>query len=182
VRSKREPTGKVTIYCRVATSEQAECAAIYARSAVKDQRPGEGRITNIDRQIAVCSSYCTEHGYVVDEKHVYSEIISGNRLRSPQLDTLLCAAKEHQFSVLVITSLDRLARDMQHRTMILEELIQTGVTIETIDGCRLDKAAWKLVQAATQDIRDMLVQMEREQLIKRMQSSKTAKKVQREQQ
>jgi DNA invertase Pin-like site-specific DNA recombinase len=176
--SNHEPTSKVAIYCRVVTPEQAESqperAAIYARSATPNREA-------IDQQIAEGCQHCAEHGYTLDDQHIYPEIIGGKRENNhsylPQLDALRRAAKNHKFDVLVIRSLDRLARDIQFQTMILNELAQAGTRVECTGGPDPDDDQTKLVEAVIEQVGHI----ERQQIIKHMQYGKAAKKAQREQ-
>jgi site-specific DNA recombinase len=152
-------------------------AAIYARSATQSQEVTG--MSSIDRQLAACQKYCTYHGYTLEEKHIYHEIVAGKEYKNrPQFTALLAAAKERQFDVLVIFSIDRLARDFLYRTMILDELTRAGITVECSDGQNLDDPAWKLAEAVLAEV----AQVERQKIISRMQHGKAAKRAQREQQ
>ena len=90
-------------------SEQKR-AAMYTRSAAS-QEPGEEN-NALATQIRLCRLHCQVEGYATDEKHIYSEIGSGNDgyNRRPQLTALLEAAKLGAFDVLVIATHNRLSR------------------------------------------------------------------------
>ncbi len=108
-------------------------AAIYARSATVN--PQDNEPSSIEQQIAACRHYCTEHGYKLDEQHVYSEVYSGARYKErPQLTALRNAARDREFDVLVIFAVDRLARNSEHQLIILDELTQVGITVESMQG------------------------------------------------
>jgi DNA invertase Pin-like site-specific DNA recombinase len=159
-------------------------AAIYARSVTRSQEVTG--MSSINQQIAEGRKYGTEQGYILDEKHIYQEIIGGKRNGNhpifPLLDALRAAAKKHEFDVLIITSIDNLARDILFRSMILEELTQAGITVESIDGYSLDDAAWKQLQELKQAVLEKVAQIERQQIIKRTQYGRAAKKAQRDHQ
>jgi DNA invertase Pin-like site-specific DNA recombinase len=150
-------------------------AAIYARSATRSQEVTG--MSNLDKQIRACLMYCAECGYTLDDQHVYQEIVGGKEYKDrPQFTTMRTAAKERQFDVLVIFSLDRLARDSQFQTIMLNELTQAGITVECVEGHELE--VLKIAQA----MKEEAARIERQQIIKRMQYGKAAKKAQREQQ
>jgi site-specific DNA recombinase len=105
--------------------------AIYARSATTSE---QGEVpSSIDRQVAACRLYCSEKGYAGDERHIYQEVSSGAEYEGrPQLTALRLAARNHEFEVLVILCYDRLARNYAHQAVIVEELAQVGVTVESV--------------------------------------------------
>jgi DNA invertase Pin-like site-specific DNA recombinase len=150
-------------------------AAIYARSATKDQVVTG--MSNIDQQIVVCRQYCAEHDYTLEEQHIYHEIVGGKEYKGrPQFTSLHAAAKEHQFDILVVFSIDRLARDLQYRTMLLEELTQVGITVKSVDSCGQDDVM-EFIQATYEQV----AQIQRHMRVKRMQYAKSIKKAQPEQ-
>ena len=184
---EQAPTEKVAIYARIndpRKAEPAKRAAIYASSATRSQEVMG--MTSFEQQIAEGRQHCAEHGYTLDEQHIYQEIIGEKRERNrsylPELDAMRNAAKKQQFDVLVVFSIDRLARDLRYRTMLLEELTQAGITVESIDGCTLDAAAWRQVQQIATEVTQEVAQVERQKIISRMQHGKAAKKALREQQ
>jgi DNA invertase Pin-like site-specific DNA recombinase len=178
--SKQEPTGKVVIYCRVATPEQAisqqKRAAIYAYAAVAQDLncPNYG----IAVQIEACKAHCTAHGYTVEEKHILQETGTTNlQLDRPQLTVIREAACNREIDVLVIHHYTRISRSQVKQAVFIEELKQYGVTVESTDEHDQGDVT-KLVEV----IREEVAKIEQQQIIKRMQYGKAAKKAQREQQ
>ncbi len=173
-------TKGVAIYMRTNDPEKEAApkrAALYTRSATS-QEPGEEN-NALATQMRLCRMYCQSHGYTVDDKHIYSEIGSGNDgyTRRPQLAALLDAAKQREFDVLVIATHNRLSRRLAHAAAIIEELQQHGVQVENVDGQNLDDFT-PLVQA----LREQVSQTEQQKIVSRMQLGKAAKRAQREQQ
>src|SRR5262245_47049004 len=106
-------------------------AALYTRSA-GSQEPGE-EYNALATQIRLCMMYGQSQGDTTDDKDIYSEIGNGttDQNRRPQLTTLLEAAKQGAFDVLVIATHNRLSHSLTHTTAILEELKQYGVQVES---------------------------------------------------
>ncbi len=173
---------EVAIYVRVndpSKVQTAKRAAIYARSATVSQKVTG--MASIDQQVAEGCQHCAERGYVLEEGYIYQEIIGGKRERNrsylPQLDALRRAAKKHEFDILVIRSIDRLALETLFRAVILAELEKAGITIECTNGEDLDDEGTKMIEA----IMEQGAQMERQNISKRTQHGKAVKKTQREQ-
>ena len=99
-------------------------AAIYARSAMKSD-------ISIEDQLDLCGGYAAQKGWCF--KRSYSDNgRSGLGLtgRSGMSD-MLAAAKRGEFQVLVITDLDRVARNPADLVMITGRLKALGVTLCT---------------------------------------------------
>ena len=106
-------------------------AAIYARVAAQSQA---GQASDaLELQVNGCKGYCQERGYTIE--HVYQEAFSGVKLDRPMLDKLRQAAREKQFDVLIIWDFSRLARRMALQAVIMRELCEAGITIQSVcDG------------------------------------------------
>jgi site-specific DNA recombinase len=152
-------------------------AALYTRSAAS-QEPGEEN-NALATQIRLCKMHCQVQGYATDEKHIYSEIGSGNDGQSPrpQLTALLEAAKQGAFEVLVIATQNRLSRRLIHANTIIEELQQYGVQVESVDGHDPDD-----MMLLVETLREYVAHTEREMINQRIKYGIAAKKAQREQQ
>src|SRR5205823_303592 len=77
--------------------------------------------------------YCVIHGYTVLEEHVYSEIETGvdSWRERKVLQKLLQAAKNHEFTVVVVYHTDRLARG-DDLIILWHELMYYGVRLESV--------------------------------------------------
>ena len=69
----------------------------------------------------VCRSYAEEHGFTVDDKHVYvDEAVSGSVLNRPGLQALQKAIQSHEVKAVVVDDLSRLSRsNHQMLTLVL---------------------------------------------------------------
>src|SRR5579884_2330854 len=106
-------------------------AAIYARVAAHSQA---GRTDNaLELQVNGCKGYCQERGYTIE--HVYQEAFSGAKIDRPMLNKLRQAAREQQFDVLIIWDFNRLARRADLQALLIRELDEAGITIQSVcDG------------------------------------------------
>jgi DNA invertase Pin-like site-specific DNA recombinase len=93
-------------------------AALYIRVSTLDQHPEtqQGEL----RQYAAHQNFCvvreyTDHGF------------SGTKARRPALDELMEDARRHKFDVLIVWSIDRLARSTKHLLQTLDELNGLGI-------------------------------------------------------
>jgi site-specific DNA recombinase len=150
-------------------------AACYARTAT-GQEQGNFALAS---QIEQYKTYCQEHKYIVEEKHIYSEVYGGRSdyHNRPQLTALIEAAKQQEFDIVIIYAFDRLSRDQVQITAIIDHLKQYGVTVESVTEHDQPNIAM-LVKAANEQI----AQMQRYMQAKRIQHGKAMKKAQREQQ
>jgi len=105
--------------------------AIYARYSSENQRP-----ESIDDQVSACRKLADARGYVVDEAQIYTDVAaSGARKDRTGLNALLGAAERHEFDVLLIDDLSRLARNTLLMLSVLEELRFNGVRVLSVaDG------------------------------------------------
>ena len=102
-------------------------AAIYVRVST-DKQEEDG--TSLDTQEARCRQYAAEHGFAVDEAHVYRETFTGTELWDrPQLTTLRRAIRERAVDAVVCYAIDRLSRDPVHLGVILSEADHAGVPV-----------------------------------------------------
>ena len=93
-------------------------AALYCRVSTVDQNPES---QNLDlkqfaaqRGFQIVQNY-TDHGF------------SGTKARRPALDQLMEDARRHKFDVLMVWSIDRLARSTKHLLQTLDELNGLGI-------------------------------------------------------
>jgi DNA invertase Pin-like site-specific DNA recombinase len=93
-------------------------AAVYVRVSTLDQHP-ETQLHDL-RQFAVQRGFqivqeYTDHGF------------SGTKARRPALDQLMEDARRRKFDVLMVWSIDRLARSTKHLLQTLDELNGLGI-------------------------------------------------------
>jgi site-specific DNA recombinase len=111
-RHKRPLAG---LYCRVSSPGQEE----------------DG--TSLDTQEARCRHYATEHGYLVDDAHVYREVYTGTELwERPKLTALRSAIRKGAVTHLIAYAIDRLSRDPVHLGVILSEAEHHGAVVEFV--------------------------------------------------
>src|ERR1700730_7820970 len=91
-------------------------AAIYARTATTQELGPNFPLAN---QIHECKEFATREGYEVVEE--FQEVGSGSGIDRPILKSLLEAAKEGRFDVLIIRTFDRLSRN----SGLIEKVIAT---------------------------------------------------------
>jgi len=105
-------------------------AAIYIRVSSKKQEDGY----SYDFQKEQCLQRCREQGYVIDqEQHIFFEIHTGVEYRErPVLSAMRQAVYRHEFDVLIVYKIDRLARNRTHLAIVREDLHYHGVSIESI--------------------------------------------------
>lgn len=108
-------------------SQQTKRAAIYARVATASN------ISELDDQIEECTRYCKDKGYVVEEKHIYLDVGSGNHYKDPEdLMTLEEASKRGEFDVLVVYAFDHLVQIQPLVSALREDLERSGVQVESV--------------------------------------------------
>jgi site-specific DNA recombinase len=114
----------------IAPNRQEKRAAIYARTAIMPQAKGHNPLA---AQILMAQQYCTEHGYTLNESHIYQEVYSGAVYKNrPRLTELREAAKQGEFDIVVVIDYERLARNQALVAELINELEQYGVSVESI--------------------------------------------------
>jgi DNA invertase Pin-like site-specific DNA recombinase len=93
---------KCGLYARVSTVEQHVATQLYDLRQLAAQRGFE----------------------VVAE---YTDHISGTKARRPGLDTMMADARKKRFSVVLVASFDRLARNTKHFLTVVDELDELGI-------------------------------------------------------
>jgi DNA invertase Pin-like site-specific DNA recombinase len=103
-------------------------AAIYAHVAAT-QHP-ESSSSCLEEQINECQAYAEKRGYTL--QCVYQETAAGAKRDRPMLNALRQAIQDHQFEVLIVQDLTRLARGPALLATILLECYEAGITIESV--------------------------------------------------
>lgn len=106
-------------------------AAIYARYSSENQRP-----ESIEDQITACRRLASQRGFAVLEDHIYTDQAqSGARRDRHGLGALLTAGQAHQFDIVLVDDLSRLARDNYLMLSVLAELHFAGIRVVSVaDG------------------------------------------------
>jgi len=104
-------------------------AALYARSShLKPQ----GVTGALGEQLDRCVAYCLEHGYIVPQDQRLASLQAGSAASDrPALARLLEAIRQGGAAVVVVSGLDRLARDRAQGVLLFEEFKAAGVSITT---------------------------------------------------
>jgi site-specific DNA recombinase len=105
-------------------------AAIYCRVSTVGQ---EAEGTSLVTQEEFCQKYAAEHGYLVDEAHVYRDVYTGTELwERPRLNELREAIRQHAIKAVIAYAIDRLSRDPVYLGVILSEAEHHGVSVEFV--------------------------------------------------
>jgi DNA invertase Pin-like site-specific DNA recombinase len=108
-------------------SQQTKRAAIYARVATASN------ISELDDQIEECTKYCNDKGYLIEERHIFLDVGSGNHYKDPEdLTALGEASNRGEFDVLVVYAFDHLLRMQSLVAALREDLESLGVQVESV--------------------------------------------------
>ena len=92
-------------------------AAVYVRVSTVDQHP--------ETQLNELRTFAAQRFQIVQEYTDHG--FSGTKARRPALDKLMEDARRHKFDVLIVWSIDRLARSTKHLLQTLDELNGLGI-------------------------------------------------------
>jgi site-specific DNA recombinase len=105
-------------------------AVTYARVSY-DDRGTDGR--NLDSQLDMCRTKCGQRGYTIArEIHEDDRGASGADSDLPGIVAIMDMARAHQFDVLVVRELDRLARDYIKAEITQRDLKKLGIEIDYV--------------------------------------------------
>ncbi|MGE4233209.1 MAG: recombinase family protein [Bacteriovoracia bacterium] len=140
-------------------------AAGYARvSTLLGQNP-ELQLTNI-------RAFAQARGFTLMNEYV--DYVSGTRERRKALDTLVKDARMGRFKILIVSGIDRLARDTRHLLNLIHELDGYGVSLISLrESIDFTSAMGK----ATLTILGAVASLERELCAERVRSAMAAKKL-----
>jgi site-specific DNA recombinase len=106
---------RVAAYARVSTTRQAQAQTI-------------------EQQLDRLRAAVAEHGWTLDERHVYRDDgYSGAGLSRPGLDCLRDHAALAELDLVLVTAPDRLARNYVHQVLLIDELGRHGCQVEFLD-------------------------------------------------
>ena len=108
-------------------NEESKRAALYARIS---QLNPPGGMEPLPAQVDRCTAYCLEHGFLVfgDQHDTVVQAGSAGSPR-PALVRLCEVIRQGGAATVVVSSLDRLARDSRQSIILVEEFKAAGVTI-----------------------------------------------------
>lgn len=145
---------EVAVYVRVSTSRQQQTQTI------------EQQLMRVQTYVAAQSDW---H---LDDAHIYRDDgYSGAKLNRPGLDRLRDHARVAQFTRVVITAPDRLARNYVHQVLLVDELAQLGCTVEFVDRPMSDDPHDQLLL----QIRGAVAEYERTLIAERMRRERQAR-------
>lgn len=146
--------------------EKSKPAAFYARVSTLLNQDPLNQIIPI-KQFANLRNLEIVHEYI-------DQGISGSKERRPGLDQLVKDARSGKFKVLIIYSIDRLARDTRHLLNLINELSHYGVNLISLrEHIDLTTA----IGQATLTILGAVAQLERELIRERIRNALAAKKL-----
>src|SRR5262245_8612059 len=98
-------------------------AFAYLRVSGRGQVSGHG----FDRQAEIISRFAREHGYNVEQ--AYRDAFTGTEADRPEFNAMVGAILANGVRVILVESLDRLARDVMVQSLLLAKLAQNGITL-----------------------------------------------------
>ncbi len=143
--------------------------ALYARVSTERQQQAQ----TIQVQLERLRRHVSEHtDWQLNEAHIYlDDGYSGAKLNRPALDRLRDHAALGQFTLVLITAPDRLARNYVHQVLLIEELAQAGCQVAFLDRPMSDDPNDKLLL----QIRGAVAEYERSLIAERMRRGRQAK-------
>jgi DNA invertase Pin-like site-specific DNA recombinase len=107
-------------------------AVIYTRTALIERTALADQTGSYVKQVITCSAYISKKGWVLCEIF-FDEGVSGNTIERPELSLMIEKAAKYCFDIIVISSLDRLARDPEKIIEISKILRDFHVTLQSAD-------------------------------------------------
>jgi site-specific DNA recombinase len=145
---------QVAVYVRVSTTRQQQTQTI------------EQQLTRLQALVA------THSDWQLDLTHIYRDDgYSGAKLNRPGLDCLRDHARAAQFTHVLVTAPDRLARNYVHQVLLIDELSQLGCTVEFVDRPMSDDPHDQLLL----QIRGAVAEYERTLIADRMRRGRQAR-------
>ncbi len=93
--------------------------AIYARVSTDEQ--------TTDNQVIELKKVAERNGWEIET--IYADTISGAKSKRPQLDKLMKAIMRKEIDMVMVWSVDRLGRSLQHLTTLLSDIHSKGVDL-----------------------------------------------------
>ena len=147
--------------------------ALYIRVSTEKQAD-EGY--SLEAQESRLHAYCTAQGWTTDPAHVYIDAgISGKSTARPAFQAMMKAAQDGQIARIVVTKMDRLARNTKDLLDTVERLQSFGCALVLLD-LNIDTGTPTGMLIAT--VLGGISQWEREQIAERVKSGKVTKAAQ----
>lgn len=103
--------------------------AIYTRVSSEEQVKGY----SLDLQEEKLLAFCKIQDYEVIREHIFREEgESGAKKNRTQLDRLMQAAKNREFSLVLVFKLDRFSRNLKNLLELVSELEESGVSFKSV--------------------------------------------------
>ena len=93
--------------------------AIYARVSTDEQ--------TTDNQVMELKKVAERNGWEIET--IYADTISGAKSKRPQLDKLMKSIMRKEIDMVMVWSVDRLGRSLQHLTTLLSDIHSKGVDL-----------------------------------------------------
>ena len=93
--------------------------AIYARVSTDEQ--------TTENQILELKKVAERNGWEIQT--IYADTISGAKSKRPQLDKLMKAIMRKEIDMVMVWSVDRLGRSLQHLTTLLSDIESKGINL-----------------------------------------------------
>lgn len=93
--------------------------AIYARVSTDEQ--------TTDNQVIELKKVAERNGWEIET--IYADTISGAKSKRPELDKLMRAVLRKEIDMVMVWSVDRLGRSLQHLTTLLSDIHSKGVDL-----------------------------------------------------
>ena len=93
--------------------------AIYARVSTDEQ--------TTDNQVIKLKQVAERNGWEVQA--IYADTISGAKSKRPELDKLMKAVMRKEVDMVMVWSVDRLGRSLQHLTTLLSDIESKGIDL-----------------------------------------------------
>jgi DNA invertase Pin-like site-specific DNA recombinase len=140
-------------------------AAIYLRTA---SAKTDG-VVSLEVQRERCHAYAQEHGYAVVAT-VEDIGRSGTQLDRPGMNKLRELAQAGSLDVVIVVSVDRLARDYVDQTMLKQEFAQAGATVQIVNADQEDYTRTYRLPMTVAGV----AQLNHDQLAQRLAAGRTA--------
>lgn len=145
---------------------ESPIALVYTRVSTGAQEDG----TSLATQERACRAFAKTHGYRVAA--VFSDVHSGAELyERPRLSALRDAIRRHEADALIVYALDRLARDIGHQFVVIEECDRAGVVLHCVSEPLDRSPEGKAITA----MRGAFAEIERAKISERTMRGKLAK-------
>ena len=93
--------------------------AIYARVSTDEQ--------TTDNQVLKLKQVAEQNGWEIEA--IYADTISGAKSKRPELDKLMKAIMRKEIDMVMVWSVDRLGRSLQHLTTLLSDIHSKGINL-----------------------------------------------------